>query len=161
MSKEKKPVTPAVRFLKEHHAEFDTFNYDYEEKGGTRNSAEKLNVDEYQIIKTLIFSADGKIICVLMHGNCEVSTKELARFLNVKTVEPCDEKTAFNHTGYKFGGTSPFGVRKQMNVYIEKSILSLNYVYINGGKQGFLVGMKPTDIKNLLNAVEINTAIIK
>ena len=161
MGKEKYPVTPAVRFLKANNVQFETFEYVYEEKGGTKQSALELNVDENLVIKTLIFSADGMTICVLMHGDMEVSTKELARQLNVKVIVPSEEKTAFNNTGYKFGGTSPFGTRKMLPIYIESSILSNEMVYINGGKQGFLLGINPEVIKTLLGAEEVNVGIKK
>ena len=161
MAKDKYPTTPAVRQLKDSNVEFDSYIYDYEEKGGTAQSAKELNVSENAVIKTLIFSADGNIICVLMHGDMEVSVKELARKLNVKTVLPCDEKTATNHTGYKFGGTSPFGLRKSLPVYAESSIFKLDKIYINGGKQGYLFGINPNILKTLLKAEEINVAIIK
>jgi Cys-tRNA(Pro) deacylase len=161
MAKDKFPVTPATRFLKDNKIDFDQYEYEYEEKGGTKQSATELSVDEHSIIKTLIFSADGEIICMLMHGDYEVSTKELARQLGVKQVLQCDEKVATNATGYKFGGTSPFGTRKQIPVYIEKTILELERIYINGGKQGFIISVSPRIIINLLRAKEVSVALTK
>lgn len=161
MAKDKYPITPAVRQLKDYNIDFESYLYEYEEKGGTAQSAKELNVNENEVIKTLIFSADSKIICVLMHGNLEVSLKELARKLNVKNVLQCDEKTATNHTGYKFGGTSPFGLRKSLPVYAESTIFELEKIYINGGKQGYLIGIKPNILKTLLKAEEITVGIIK
>lgn len=161
MAKDKFPVTPAIRYLKSAGINFDTYEYQYEEKGGTSQSAIELGVDEHSVIKTLIFEADNRIICVLMHGDREVSTKELARQINVKAVNPCDEKTAFNHTGYKFGGTSPFGTRKPLPIYVESTILDLEMIYINGGKQGFLISTNPEIFSSLLNCKTVHVAISK
>jgi Cys-tRNA(Pro) deacylase len=161
MSKDKFPVTSAIRVLKSENAVFETYEYDYEDKGGTKQSAVELGVDEHKVIKTLIFDADGMIVCVLMHGDMEVSTKELARQIGVKSVIPCDEKVASNSTGYKFGGTSPFGLRKPLPIYSEESIFELDKIYINGGKQGFLIGINPELISSLLKSKSVNVAIKK
>lgn len=161
MSKEKFPVTPAIRFLKEKNIKFEQFEYNYEENGGTLQTAKELNVNEHNVIKTLIFSTDKELICVLMHGNYEVSLKELARQLNVKQIIQCDEKTANNATGYKFGGTSPFGMRKNISTFLEKTILELERIYINGGKQGFIISISPDILINLLNANIVSVAIKK
>lgn len=161
MSKDKYPVTPAIRILKQHNADFIPYEYEYEEKGGTAQSARELGVEEHSVVKTLIFDSEKGALCALMHGDCEVSTKELARLLNVKTIVPCDEKKAHNTTGYQFGGTSPFGTKKSIPVYAEKTIFDLERIYINGGKRGFLIEIKPLLLKTILNAVEINVAIKK
>ncbi|MBX3042834.1 MAG: Cys-tRNA(Pro) deacylase [Candidatus Kapabacteria bacterium] len=161
MSKEKFPVTPAIRFLRDNKAAYDEYLYEYKEHGGTAQSAEELGVDEHNVVKTLIFKSDRDIICVLQHGDLEVSVKELARQIGSKLIEQCDEKTAFNHTGYKFGGTSPFGLRKKTNIYAESTILNLDKIYINGGKQGFLIGINPDLLIKLLNVYPVDVAIIK
>lgn len=154
------PITTAIRFLNDNKVFFEPYEYDYQEKGGTSQTALELNIDEYSVIKTLIFQADKEIICVLMHGNYEVSTKELSRNLNVKFIEQVDEKTAFNATGYKFGGTSPFGTRKALKIYVEESILNLDKIYINGGKQGFIIAISPESL-GLLDYKTVNVAIKK
>src|SRR5215210_3214590 len=138
------PVTPAVRLLREKKVEFVPHLYDYEERGGTRHSAEVLGVDEHAVVKTLVLETDArKPLIVLMHGDREVSTKGLARTLNVKSVQPCRPETAQKHTGYMVGGTSPFGTRAQLPVYVERTIFALPKIYINGGKRGFLVEIEP------------------
>ena len=154
------PVTPAIRFLREKKIPFTPHLYAYEEHGGTEASASALNVDEHAVIKTLVMQTDErKPLLVLMHGNREVSTKQLARFLNVKRIEPCDAATAQKHTGYLFGGTSPFGTRTQIPVYAEATIFSLPKIYINGGKRGFLVEITPADLLKALPAQEVLVAI--
>lgn len=159
MTKEKYPVTNAIRHLRQFNIEFTPYVYEYTEKGGTRQTALELEVDEHSVIKTLIFDTDSGLICVLMHGDNEVSTKELARIIGVKKVEPAQEKIAFNHTGYQFGGTSPFGHRKTIPIYIEKSILELDEIYINGGKRGFIIKIKTQDLLNVLNPTKVEVAI--
>lgn len=142
------PITPAVRFLREKNIDFIPHLYDYVEKGGTRESAKQLGVDEHAVVKTLVFETnEKKPLIVLMHGDKEVSTKSLARFLGVKTVEPATPEKASKLTGCLVGGTSPFGTRSPMPVYVEKSIMALDKIYINGGKRGFLVEI---DSKSLL-----------
>ena len=134
--------------------------YTYEEHGGTRLSAEALNVREHQVIKTIVMQTDErKPLLVLMHGDREVSTKELARVIGVKKVEPSDEATAQRHTGYLFGGTSPFGTRHPLPIYVEKSIFDLPQIYINGGKRGFLVEMAPADLRTVLSITEVEIGI--
>ncbi len=159
MAKKEIPATTAIRELKANNADFEAYFYDYQEKGGTKQTAEELQVDEHQVIKTLVFEADGKMIIVLMHGDNEVSTKELARFLNVKKVEPADQKSAMNATGYQFGGTSPFGTKKKLPIYVESSILDLNEIYINGGKRGFIVKISVKDLTRVLQCTPVNVAI--
>lgn len=137
------PITPAVRFLRERRVEFTPHLYDYVEKGGTRESAKQLGVDEHAVIKTLVFETnEKKPLIVLMHGDREVSTKNLARFLGVKSVEPVTPEKASKLTGYLVGGTSPFGTRTKIPVYAEKTIFDLDWIFINGGKRGFLVEIR-------------------
>jgi Cys-tRNA(Pro) deacylase len=156
------PVTPAIRFLREKKIPFTPHLYAYEEHGGTKASATALNVDEHAVIKTLVMQADGGTpILALMHGDREVSTKQLARTLDVKRVEPCNEATAQKHTGYLFGGTSPFGTRTQIPVYAEATIFSLPKMYINGGKRGFLVEITPADLIKALPVQKVPVAIAK
>ncbi len=157
---EKMPVTPAIRVLRQHKIDFSAHLYDYEEKGGTTVSARELGVDEHCVIKTLVMEDENKRpLVVLMHGDCEVSTKNLARLLNVKTIAPCAPETANKHSGYLVGGTSPFGTKKVMPVYMESSILELDAIYINGGKRGFLVEMKPADAVAILKPILVEIAI--
>jgi Cys-tRNA(Pro) deacylase len=139
------PVTTAVRALKAAGIPFVSHLYSYEEHGGTAHAARSLGVDEHSVIKTLVMEADGKKpLLVLMHGDREVSTKQLARTLGVKRVVPCDPQTAHRHTGYMVGGISPFGTRSPLPVAVEVSLLSLERIYINGGKRGFLVEIDPS-----------------
>lgn len=160
MAKVKVPVTAATRFLKDAKVEYTPHLYSYEERGGTTVSARELGVAEHAVIKTLIMEDDSKSpLIILMHGDKEVSTKELARTIGVKTVSPCQPETAFKHTGYQVGGTSPFATRKEMPVYIEESIQDLDVIYINGGKRGFLVGLSPQVLKDLLKPVPVNVGI--
>jgi Cys-tRNA(Pro) deacylase len=160
MAKVDYPVTPAIRVLRERKIPFEPYVYEYEEKGGTRASSLALNVPEHEVIKTLVMETDERTpLLVLMHGDKEVSTQQLARFLNVKRVEPCDAGTAQKTTGYQFGGTSPFGTRVQLPVYAESSIFLLSKMYINGGKRGFLVGINPNDMLSVLNIIQVEVAI--
>jgi Cys-tRNA(Pro) deacylase len=134
--------------------------YRYEEHGGTRHAAEMLQVPEHAVIKTLVMETDSyDPFLVLMHGDCEVSTKQLARFLGVKRVSPCDAASAHKYTGYQVGGTSPFGTRKQLPVYVESTILALDKIYINGGKRGFLVEIDPQDLQKALPVKNVEAAI--
>ncbi len=149
--KDKLPATNAVRVLREHKVDFTHHPYEYEERGGTAVSARELGVDEHAVVKTLIMEDDAKRpMIVLMHGDREVSTKNLARHLGVKSVAACDPATADRHSGYQVGGTSPFGTRKAMPVYMQRTIADLPRVYINGGRRGYLVGMTPADIVRVL-----------
>ncbi len=154
------PITAAVRFLREKKVDFVPKLYDYVEKGGTRESAKQLGVDEHAVVKTLVFETnEKKPLIVLMHGDREVSAKGLARLLGVKSVEPATPEKASKLTGYLVGGTSPFGTRASMLVYVEKGILSLEKIYINGGKRGFLIEIEPRAILDVLPAEEIEVAI--
>lgn len=161
MSKiEHAPETQATKFLKSQKIAFSAHLYAYEEHGGTKVSARELNVDEHAVVKTLIFEDENaKPLIVLMHGDCKVSTKELARQIGCKKVEPCKPEVANRHTGYLVGGTSPFGTKKQMPIYIEKSILDLPLILINGGRRGFLVGVHPHDILRSLNPKPVEAAL--
>jgi Cys-tRNA(Pro) deacylase len=154
------PVTPAVRLLREKKVEFEPHLYNYEERGGTRHSAESLGVEEHAIVKTLVMETETrKPLVVLMHGDREVSTKNLARTIGTKSVQPCDPQTAQKHTGYMVGGTSPMGTRARLPVYVERTIFALPKIYINGGKRGFLVSIKPQDLRALLPVEEVEVAI--
>jgi Cys-tRNA(Pro) deacylase len=160
MGKDKTPVTPAIRALRTAGIRFTDHPYAYEEKGGTSVSARELGVDEHCVVKTLIMEDDGKNpLVVLMHGDRQVSTKELARTIGVKSVAPCTPETAFRHSGYLIGGTSPLGTRKPMPVYMEQSILLLERIYLNGGKRGYLVGLAPPDLVRVLDPVLVNVAV--
>lgn len=157
MSKEKPPVTAAVRALRAAGVQFTDHLYAYEEKGGTAVSARELRVDEHSVVKTLVMEDEGKNpLIVLMHGDRQVSTKELGRIMGVKHVNPCSSEAAHRHTGYVVGGTSPFGTRKALPVYMEETILSLARIYINGGKRGYLVGVDPKEVARILKPVLVN-----
>ncbi len=160
MAKEKIPMTPAVRLLRSEKVAFTPHLYTYEEKGGTAVSARELGVAEHAVVKTLIMEDETSTPCiVLMHGDRQVSTKELARAMGAKKVNPCRPDAAMRHSGYQVGGTSPFGTRHDMLVYMEKSILDLPEIYINGGKRGFLVGIDPQDLVRLLHPTLVEVAI--
>lgn len=152
MSKDLKyPMTPAVRFLRGQGVEFTPHLYKYEEKGGTAVSSRELGVPEHIVIKTLVMERDDRQpLIVLMHGDRQVSTKELARQIGVKTISPCKPEVADRHSGYQVGGTSPFGTRKPMPVYMEKSIADLERIFINGGARGFLVSLDPRELVRAL-----------
>ena len=159
MAKEKLPVTAAVRVLREAGVNFSDHPYAYEERGGTAVSARELGVDEYAVIKTLVMEDEARRpLVVLMHGNRMVSTRELARVIGAKSVLPCSPETANRHSGYLVGGTSPFGTRKAMPVYLEKTVLDLPRAYINGGRRGYLVGIDPKDIVRVLSPVLVSVA---
>ena len=159
MPRERLPVTNAVRVLREHGVRYTDHPYDYEPRGGTSVSARALGVDEHAVIKTLIMEDDGKRpMIVLMHGDREVSANNLARFLDVKHVAPCDPTVADRHSGYQVGGTSPFGTRRPMPVYMERSIALLPYVYVNGGRRGYLVGMEPAELVRALSPIAVDVA---
>jgi Cys-tRNA(Pro) deacylase len=156
------PVTPAVRALREKRIDFEPHLYGYEERGGTRHSAESLGVDEHAVVKTLVMETDArKPLIVLMHGDREVSTKQLARQIGARSVEPCKPEAAQRHTGYLVGGTSPFGTRAEMPVYVERTIFDLAKIYINGGKRGFLVSLDPKVLRELLPVEEVEVGIEK
>ena len=153
-------ATPAVHFLRRHDVEFAEHPYRYEDRGGTRVSARELGVDEHAVIKTLVMQDDdAKPLVVLMHGDREVSTKALARLVGVKSIVPCEPAVADRHSGYQVGGTSPFGLKRAMPVYCEKSIGSLPRVYINGGARGFLVGIDPRELIRVLKPTTVEVAI--
>jgi Cys-tRNA(Pro) deacylase len=160
MSKEKLPVTPAIRVLREHQVAYLPHLYKYQERGGTAASARELGVDEHLTIKTLIMEDERhNPLIVLMHGDREVSTKELARFLQMKTITPCRPEIANKHSGYLVGGTSPFGTHRSMPVYMEETILELPRLYINAGKRGFLVEMRPEDLVLVLQPTVVRVGI--
>lgn len=152
--------TPATQLLKAHKVAFTEHPYDYVEHGGTAESAKQLGLDEHAVVKTLVMQdQDAKPLIVLMHGDCTVSTKNLARQIGAKSVEPCKPEVANRHSGYLVGGTSPFGVRKQMPIYIEQTILDLPRIAINGGRRGFLVQLEPRVCVELLGAQPVQCAL--
>jgi len=154
------PVTPAIRSLREKDVDFVPHLYSYVEKGGTAESARQLNIDEHAVIKTLVFETnDRKPLIVLIHGDRHVSTKNLARHLGVKSVEPATPEQANRWTGYLVGGTSPFGTKTQMPIYVERSVLDLDRIYLNGGKRGFLVEISPAVVTEHLEAQPVEVAI--
>ena len=154
--------TPATAFLKKSGVAFTEHPYEYEERGGTRVSAEKLGVEERVVVKTLVMEDDEKKpLVVLMHGDREVSTKNLARQIGKKRVEPCSPDVAQRHSGYQVGGTSPFGLRKPMPVYVERTILDLERIYINGGRRGFLVAIDPKELLRVSKATPVEVALEK
>ena len=161
MGQDKTPMTPAVRALRQAGVEFTEHPYAYIEHGGTAAFARQYAVDEHLVVKTLVMVDDAKKpLVVLMHGDREVSTKELARTLGVKSVHPCAPDTAERHSGYQVGGTSPFGLRKAMPIYVEETILVLPVIYINGGKRGFIVGLDPKDLARVLKPVPVRVATV-
>lgn len=148
----------AIRALRAGKVEFEPHLYAWEAHGGTAASAAAFGVDEHIVIKTLIWEADKAPLCVLMHGDREVSAKNLARALGVKTVAPCPPDVADRHSGYQIGGTSPFGLKRQMPIYVERSILELPRIFINGGARGFLVSLAPADLARVLLPVPVDAA---
>ena len=153
-------LTPATQFLKDHKVVFTEHPYEYLEHGGAQHSAQVLGFDPFMVVKTLIMQdQDAKPLVVLMHGNRKVSTKNLARQIGAKAVEPCTPEVANRHSGYLVGGTSPFGTRKNMPVYIEQSILELPRILINGGRRGYLVGLEPGVCLELLAAKKVQCAL--
>lgn len=154
------PETQATKFLRQQKVQFTDHLYTYEEHGGTAVSARELHVDEHAVVKTLVMEDEAaKPLIVLMHGDCKVSTKELARQIGCKKVEPCKPEVANRHTGFLVGGTSPFGTKKQMPVYVEKTILELPCIYINGGKRGYLVGIDPQELLRVLTPKVVQAAL--
>ena len=159
MAKQNLPSTPALLALRAAGVAFVPHLYPYVEKGGTHHSAAALGVDEHQVIKTIVLeTGDDKPFICLMHGDRQISTKQLARTLGEKTVQPCDPDTAHRHTGYLVGGTSPFGMRKPLPVYVERTVLDLPVIYINGGARGLLVEVAPRVLTDLLGAVPVDVA---
>jgi Cys-tRNA(Pro) deacylase len=158
--KEHAPETPATSYLRQHNVSFTEHLYNYVERGGTAESAKQLGVDEHAVVKTLVMQDhDAKPLIILMHGDRQVSLKNFARQIGAKKVEPCKPEVAQRHTGYQVGGTSPFGTRKLLPVYVERSILSLPSIYINGGHRGFLVQISPSVLTNLPHAQAVDSAV--
>jgi Cys-tRNA(Pro) deacylase len=152
--------TPATQALRRAAVVFTEHPYDYVDHGGTAESARQLGVDEHAVVKTLVMQDDkARPLIVLMHGDRQVSTKNLARAIGAKSVEPCKPEVAQRHSGYLVGGTSPFGIRKPMPVYVEQSVLALPRVLINGGRRGFLVGLSPAVLTDLLDAQPVSCAL--
>ena len=152
--------TPATAFLKRNGVAFTEHVYEYEEHGGTAVSARELGVDEHAVVKTLVMEDERRQpLIVLMHGDRTVSTKNLARQAGLKRVEPCRPEVAQRHSGYQVGGTSPFGTRKPMPVYVEKTVLDLQKIYINGGRRGYLVGIDPSEIVRVLQAEPVEVGL--
>ncbi len=162
MAKKDKHVseTPATQWLRAQGIAFTEHPYDYVDHGGTAESARQLGVDEHAVVKTLVMQDDkAQPLVVLMHGDRQVSTKNLARAIGVKSVEPCKPEVAQRHSGYLVGGTSPFGLRKAMPVYVESSVLDLPRILINGGRRGFLVGLAPAVLTTSLGARPVSCAL--
>lgn len=158
--KEHAPETPATTFLRQHNVRFTEHLYSYVERGGTAESAKQLGVDEHAVVKTLVMQdQDAKPLLILMHGDRQVSLKNFARQIGAKKVDPCKPDVAQRHTGYQVGGTSPFGTRKSLSIYVERSILALPSIYINGGHRGFLVQIAPGVLTELLHAKPVESAI--
>ena len=162
MAKKEKHVseTPATAWVREHGVAFTERVYDYVEHGGTEESSRQLGVPEHEVIKTLVMQDEKREpLIVLMHGDKQVSTKNLARAIGAKSVEPCSPEVAQRHSGYQVGGTSPFGTRKPMPVYVEATVLALPRICINGGRRGYLVGIDPSVLTSLLGAKPVSCAI--
>ncbi|RJG08089.1 Cys-tRNA(Pro) deacylase [Noviherbaspirillum cavernae] len=158
--KEHVSETQATQFLRKHGIAFSEHPYAYEEHGGTTVSARELGVDEHHVVKTLIMQDEAaRPLIVLMHGDRKVSTKNLARQIGCKSVEPCKPEVANRHSGYLIGGTSPFGTKKAMPVYVEQSILELDRIYINGGRRGYLIGIDPGAMDKVLPIKPVNCAL--
>jgi Cys-tRNA(Pro) deacylase len=160
MSKDRAPMTAAVRVLRQAGVAFSEHPYAYVEHGGTAEFAAQAGIEEHAVVKTLVLEDDAKRpFIVLMHGDRQVSTKEMARVLGVKSVRPCAPEVAERHSGYMVGGTSPFGLRKPMPVYVEGTVLGLPRIYVNGGKRGFIVGLAPADLVRVLDPTAVNVGI--
>lgn len=160
MKSQHAPETQATLLLSQHGVRFTPHLYSYVEHGGTESSSRELGVDEHAVIKTLVMEDEtGKPLIVLMHGDCKVSTRELARQAGKKRIEPCKPEVANRHSGYLVGGTSPFGTRRKMPVYLEKSILDLPRIYINGGRRGFLVSLEPQELCRVLAPQMVEVAL--
>jgi len=150
----------AIRALRAANVAYEPHQYAWQPHGGTAASAAALDVDEHAVVKTLIFEDAAKQpLCILMHGDREVSTKNLAREIGAKTVAPCTPEVADRHSGYQVGGTSPFGLRRQMPIYMERSILALPRIYINGGARGFLVSLEPQEVARVLTPTLVDVAV--
>jgi Cys-tRNA(Pro) deacylase len=160
MSRDRVPSTRAIHVLREHGVAFSVHPYDCEERGGTAVSARELGVDEHAVVKTLVMEDEHRApLIVLMHGDCEVSTRNLARHLGAKSVSPCAPAVADRHSGYQVGGTSPFGTRRTMRIVMQATIADLPYLYINGGRRGLLVGMHPQELVRVLRPDVADIAI--
>jgi Cys-tRNA(Pro) deacylase len=162
MAKKDKHVseTPATQFLRRHGVSFTEHLYEYVDHGGTAESSRQLGVDEHSVVKTLVMQDErAQPLIVLMHGDRQVSTKALAREIGVKSVEPCKPEVAQRHSGYLVGGTSPFGTKKAMPVFVEASVLALERICINGGKRGYLVGIDPKVLSTLVDAKPVHCAL--
>jgi len=158
--KEHVSETPATAWLRKHAVAFSEHPYAYEEHGGTAVSSRELGVPEHDVIKTLVMQDEAaRPLIVLMHGDCKVSTKNLARAIGCKSVEPCKPEVAQRHSGFLVGGTSPFGTKKAMPVYVEESVLALEKIYINGGRRGYLVGIAPRVLTDVLGAKPVQCAL--
>lgn len=154
--------TPATQFLRKHQVSFGEHPYDYVEHGGTTESARQLGVDEHCVVKTLVMEDEhAKPLIVLMHGDRTVSTKNLARQIGAKRVEPCKPEVANRHSGYLVGGTSPFGLKKPMPIYVEAGVLALDTIYLNGGRRGYLVSLVPEVLTRLLQAKPVQCASVE
>jgi Cys-tRNA(Pro) deacylase len=154
--------TPATAFLRRHGLLFSEHPYEYEEHGGTRVSAAALGVPEHEVVKTLVMETELRApLIVLMHGDRSVSTKNLARQIGAKRVQPCPPEVAQRHTGYQVGGTSPFGLRKPLPIYVERTVLGLPRIYINGGRRGYLVGLEPAVLSKVLAPIAVDVALEK
>lgn len=153
--------TPATQWLKAHKVAYTEHLYDYVDHGGTAESARQLGVDEHTVVKTLVMEDEAaRPLIVLMHGDRQVSTKNLARQIGAKRVQPCQPEVAQRHSGFLVGGTSPFGTRKLMPVYVEATVLELPRIYINGGRRGYLVGLAPAVLTGLLGARPVTAAVV-
>jgi Cys-tRNA(Pro) deacylase len=156
----RQPVTMAIRALRAAGVAFVPHLYPYEPRGGTRASSAALGVPEHSVVKTLIFETErGDPLCILMHGDREVSGKQLARGIGARSVAPCAPEVADRHSGYQVGGTSPFGLRRAMPIYMQSTILDLPRIYINGGARGFLVELDPRDVQRVLAPVLVDVAV--
>ena len=154
--------TPATAWLREHRVPFSEHVYDYVERGGTAESSRQLGVDEHRVVKTLVMQDENaKPLIILMHGDSEVSLKNLARQIGAKSVAPSKPEVAERHTGYRVGGTSPFGTRKALAIFVERSVLSLPLIYINGGRRGYLIGIDPNTLIDLLKAQPVDCAAVR
>lgn len=152
--------TPATQWLRKQGVAFTEHAYLYIDRGGTAESARQLGVEEHSVVKTLVMQDErAQPLVILMHGDREVSTKNLARAIGVKSMEPCKPEVAQRHSGYQVGGTSPFGLRKALPVYVEESVLALPRIYINGGRRGFLVGIAPEALTGALGARPVQCAL--
>jgi Cys-tRNA(Pro) deacylase len=153
-------MTPATAFLAKQGVGYTEHEFEYKEHGGTSHSSSSMGVPEHQVIKTLVMEDErGEPLIVLMHGDRKVSTKELARQAGAKRIAPCKPEVATRHSGYLIGGTSPFGTRKRMPIYLERSVLALPRIYINGGRRGYLLGMEPAELTRLLSPVLVEVAL--